>query len=140
VVDIKAPVLGLYVSLVLDTFALEIEPLVALVNVKYRVAFVLVSSVIVRPPPVPLDADVTRPLASTVTVAFVYVAAVTPLLARVAVPVTLALPLKLPLVQLTSPVIPIVRPVVRVAALPLMLMPQVPDAFAPPVLGAPTVL
>lgn len=126
--DDSAPVLGLYVNLVLETFAPVIDPLVALVKVRYRVAFVLVSSVIVKPPLVPLDADVTRPLASTVTVAFVYVAAATPLLAKVAVPVTLALPLKLALVQLTSPVIPIVRPVVRVAA--LLAVEAFPDSVA----------
>ena len=57
--------------------------------------------------------------------------AVTPLLASVAVPVTLAEPLKLPLVYVTSPVIAIVRPVVRVAALPLIEMPQVPEAPVP---------
>ena len=50
VVDDKTPVLGLYVSLVLETFTAEIEPLVALVNVRYRVAFVEVSSLTVTPP------------------------------------------------------------------------------------------
>lgn len=46
----------------------------------------------------PVLAEVTRPFASTVTVAYVYVPAETPELASVPVPVTLAEPLKLPLV------------------------------------------
>ena len=47
---VKFPVLGLNVSLVLETFSDVIVPVVALVNVKYLVAFVVVSSEIVRPP------------------------------------------------------------------------------------------
>lgn len=58
----------------------------------------------------------------------------------VAAPETFALPLKLALVQLMSPVAAIVRPVVRVAAEPEIEMPQVPLAFVPVTLGAPTVL
>ncbi len=46
--------------------------------------------------------------------------AVTPEFAKVAVPVTLAEPLKAALVQVTSPVMPMVRPVVSVAAEPVI--------------------
>ena len=65
-------------------------------------------------------AEVTRPFASTVTVENVYVPAATPELARVPVPVTLAEPLKLPLVYVRSPVMAMVRPVVSVAAEPVV--------------------
>ena len=61
---------------------------------------------------------VTRPFASTVTL--VYVPATTPELASVPVPVTLAEPLKLPLVYVRSPVMAMVRPVVSVAAEPVV--------------------
>ena len=49
-VDVNAPVDGLNVNLVLETFSDVIVPVVALVNVKYLVAFVVVSSEMVKPP------------------------------------------------------------------------------------------
>jgi hypothetical protein len=49
-VDANIPVDGLNVNLVLETFSDVIVPVVALVNVKYRAAFVVVSSEIVKPP------------------------------------------------------------------------------------------
>ena len=59
---------------------------------------------------------------------------------KAAVPVKL--PLNAPVVAFTVPPLWFVAVVadVAVAALPEMLMPHVPLAFAPPVLGAPTVL
>lgn len=48
-VAVNVPVLGLNMSLVLDTFSLEIDPDVALVKVRYRVALVEVSSDMVNP-------------------------------------------------------------------------------------------
>jgi len=65
----RAPVEGLKVSLVEDTFAAEIEPDVALVNGKYLVAFVEVSSVIVVPEVTAVVVTpVINPLAFTVMV------------------------------------------------------------------------
>jgi hypothetical protein len=59
----------------------------------------------------------------------VYEPAATPELASVPVPVTLADPLKLPLVYVRSPVIAMVRPVVSVAAEPVVFW--LPAVFTP---------
>ena len=46
---VRSPVDGLNVNFVDETFSVDIEPLVALVNVTYLVEFVVVSSVMVMP-------------------------------------------------------------------------------------------
>ena len=62
----------------------------------------------------------TKPLALTVTLAFVNEPTLEFTVASVPVPVTFAEPLKDPLVYDKSPVIATVRPVVNVAALPVV--------------------
>jgi len=82
---VRVPVEGLKVSFVELVPTVVSVPVVTSSNRRYRVAFVVVSSVIAAEPPpaLPFAAAVMRPFASTVMLAFVYEPATTAVLASV---------------------------------------------------------